>query len=109
MVTSSSKEKEAAWEFMKFINTGDAALLFSRDRSTPPMRKSLAQNEVFQKNRFIKQTVDWSDTWWSPPYYADNWANFQDRIAPYWQEALREEITPEQFCKQGAALLRGEA
>ncbi len=109
MMTSSSKEKEAAWEFMKFINTGDAALLYSRDRSTPPMRKSLAQNEVFQNNRFIKQTVDWADTWWSPPYYAENWANFQDRIAPYWQEALREEITPEQFCQQGAALLRGEA
>jgi multiple sugar transport system substrate-binding protein len=109
MITSSSKEKEAAWEFIKFINTGDAALLYSRDRQTPPMRKSLAQNEVFQKNRFIKQTVEWADTWWSPPYHHEHWANFQDRIAPYWQEALRETITPAQFCQQGAKLLRGEA
>ena len=109
MMVSSSKEKEAAWEFMKFINSGEAALLYSRDRQTPPIRKSLAQNEAFQSNRFIKQTVDWADTWWSPPYYHDYWANFQDRIAPYWQEALRQTITPAEFCQQGAKLLRGEA
>ena len=109
MMVSSSKEKEAAWEFMKFLNTGEAALLYSRDRNTPPIRRSLAQNEAFQNNRFIKQTVDWAETWWSPPYYAEYWANFQDRIAPYWQEALRQTITPEQFCMEGAKLLRGEA
>lgn len=109
MMVSSSKEKEASWEFMKFISSGEAALLYTRDRKSPPIRKSLAQNEAFQNNRFIKQTVDWADTWWSPPYHAEYWADFQDRIAPYWQEALRQTITPEQFCQQGAKLLRGEA
>jgi multiple sugar transport system substrate-binding protein len=109
MMVSSSKEKEAAWEFMKFISTGDAALLYTANRVVPPCRKSLSTNAVFQDNRFIKLSIDSQSTWWSPPYEHDHWANFQDRIAPYWQEALSETITPEEFCKQGAALLRGEA
>jgi multiple sugar transport system substrate-binding protein len=109
MMTSSSKEKEAAWEFIKFITSGEAALLYTRDRNTLPVRRSVAANEGFNENRFLKQAVEWADTWWSPPYHHQHWANFQDRIVPYWQEALGETITPAEFCQQGAKLLRGEA
>lgn len=108
LMTSSCKEKEAAFEFMKFMSSGEAALLYTRDRVVPPARKSLAALDVFQNNRFIKLSVDTEKTWWSPPYEHEYWAPFQDRIAPYWQEALRETITPKQFCEQGARLLRGE-
>lgn len=108
MMLSSCKEKEAAFEFMKFISSGDAALLYTRDRVVAPCRKSLAENEVFQKNRFIKLSLDIEKSWWAPPYEHEYWAPFQDRIAPYWQEALRASITPKQFCEQGAKLLRGE-
>jgi multiple sugar transport system substrate-binding protein len=108
MMTTSCKEKEAAWEFMKFIATGDAALLYTANRAVPPVRKSLAQNPVFQNNRFIKLGLDESNTWWTPPYQHPHWTNFQDKIAPYWQETLREKITVAQFHQQGARFLRGQ-
>jgi multiple sugar transport system substrate-binding protein len=109
MMISTCKEKDAAWEFIKFICTGDAAMLYTANRAVPPVRYSLSKADVFQKNRFIKFGLDKSDQWWTPPYHFEKWANFQDKIAPFWQEALREKITPAQFNQQGAKFLRGEA
>jgi multiple sugar transport system substrate-binding protein len=108
MMVSSSKEKDAAWEFIKFITTGDAALLYTANRAVPPVRKSLASNKVFQDNRFIKLGLDHSSTWWTPPYEHPHWTNFQDKIAPFWQEVLQEKITPAQFNQIGARMLRGQ-
>ncbi|RDJ21688.1 extracellular solute-binding protein [Bosea caraganae] len=109
MMVSSCKEKEAAWEFMKFITSGDAAMLFTANRMVPPVRKTLSQRPVFQNNRFIKMSLDHLDTWWTPPYDHQHWTNFQDKIPPYWQEAVRGNITAAQFNQQGAKFLRGEA
>jgi multiple sugar transport system substrate-binding protein len=109
MMVSSCKEKDAAWEFIKFITSGDAALLFTKNRAVPPVRNSLAKNEYFQNNRFIKMSLDHSDQWWIPPYEHPHWANFQDKIPPFWQEALAGKLTAEGFNKQGAKFLRGEA
>jgi hypothetical protein len=36
-------------------------------------------------------------------------ALYQDRIAPYWQQALRQEITPKQWNEQAAKFLREDA
>ena len=108
MMVSSSKEKEAAWEFIKFITTGDAALLYTANRAVPPVRKSLSKNPFFQNNRFIKLGLDSTDQWWTPPYEHKHWANFQDKIPPFWQEVLREKITPAQFNQTGAKFLRGQ-
>lgn len=109
MMVSSCKEKEAAWEFMKFIGSGDAAMLYTANRSVPPVRKSLSERPVFQNNRFIKMSLEKLDTWWTPPYDHPHWTNFQDKIPPYWQEAVRGNITAAQFNQQGAKFLRGEA
>lgn len=109
MMVSSCKEKEAAWEFMKFITSGDAAMLYTANRMVPPVRKTLAERPVFQNNRFIKMSLDYLDTWWTPPYDHQHWTNFQDKIPPFWQEAVRGNITAAQFNQQGAKFLRGEA
>jgi len=109
MMVSSCQEKEAAWEFMKFIGSGDAVMLYTANRSVPPVRKSVAQRDFFQNDRFIKMSIEHSDQWWTPPYDAPTWTNFQDKIAPYWQEALAGKITAAQFNQTGAKLLRGEA
>ena len=109
MMVSSCKEKEAAWEFMKFITSGDAAMLYTANRMVPPVRKTLSERPVFQNNRFIKMSLDHLDTWWTPPYDHQHWTNFQDKIPPYWQEAVRGNITAAQFNQQGAKFLRGEA
>lgn len=109
MMVSTCPEKEAAWEFIKYITTGEAAMLYTANRAVPPVRKSLAEADVFQNNRFIKMSLDESDTWWTPPYYHETWANFQDKIPPFWQETLGERMTPREFNEMGARLLRGEA
>lgn len=109
LMTTSCKEKEAAWEFMKFIASGDALLLYTAKRMVPPVRKSFFNNPAFENNRFIKMSLADSNTWYMPPYYQKNWANFQDKIPPYWQEALRQKITVRQFHEQGAKFLRGQA
>jgi multiple sugar transport system substrate-binding protein len=109
MMVSTCPEKEAAWEFIKFITTGDAAMLYTANRAVPPVRYSLADAAPFQDNRFIKMSLDESDTWWTPPYHDENWTNFQDKIAPFWQETLGEKMSPKEFNEIGARLLRGEA
>lgn len=109
MMTTGAKEKEAAWEFIKFITSGDALMLYTAGRAVPPVRKSTSQNPFFQNNRFIKLGLDNVSTWWTPPYDFKNWANFQDKIPPYWQECLREKITVKDFHVQGAKFLRGQA
>ncbi len=109
MMTTGCKEKDAAWEFMKYISSGDALMLYTDGRAVPPVRKSTAQNQAFQNNRFIKFGLDESKTWWTPPYEHKNWANSQDKIPPYWQEVLRKKITPKQFNEQAAKFMRGQA
>ena len=47
--------------------------------------------------------------WWRPPFSHKHWANYQDKIAPYWQQALRQEISVKDFHAQAAKFLRGEA
>ena len=109
MMTTGCKEKDAAWEFMQYIASGDALMLYTAGRSVPPVRKSASGHPDFQNNRFIKFGLDEASTWWMPPYEHKNWANFQDKIPPFWQEVLREKITPKQFNEQGAKFLRGQA
>lgn len=109
MMTTGCKERDAAWEFIKYISGGEAVLLYTAGRSVPPVRKTIAQNAFFQNDRFIKMSLAESDTWWTPPYHHKHWTNMQDKIAPYWQEALREKITPKQFNEQAAKFMRGQA
>jgi hypothetical protein len=50
-----------------------------------------------------------AEYWWMPPFSSKHWANYQDKLAPYWQQTLRQEITVKAFHEQGAKFLRGEA
>jgi hypothetical protein len=52
--------------------------------------------------------IENADKWWMPPFSWKYWTNYQDKIAPYWQQALQQSITVQQFQDQAAAFLRGE-
>jgi ABC-type glycerol-3-phosphate transport system substrate-binding protein len=108
-ILSSSKEKEAACEFLAFMSQGEPARIFTQGRGLLPVRASIAAEPAYHDNRFFAVATAAADTWWMPPFYAENWANYQDKIAPYWQEALREEISVQEFHDQAARFLRGEA
>jgi len=102
------KEKEAGWEFMKHMSSGDPVRSFTQRRGLLPVRKSLADEPVFQTNRFFKVAIENAANWWMPPFAHKHWTNYQDKIAPYWQQALRQEITVKAFHVQAAKFLRGE-
>ena len=106
---SSCKEKEAAFEFMKFMSSGEAVRTFTAKRGLLPIRKSVSSEPTYQNNRFFKVALANAEYWWMPPFSSKNWANYQDKLAPYWQQTLREEISVKDFHAQGAKLLRGEA
>ena len=72
------------------------------------MRKSLAEEPAIQNNRFFKVAINSAANWWMPPFAHKNWTNYQDKIAPYWQQALRQEITAAGFHQQAAKFLRGQ-
>ena len=103
------KEKEAAFEFLKHMSSGNPARVMTQKRGLLPVRKSIASEEFYQNNRFFKVALANSNIWWMPPCDSKNWANYQDKLAPYWQQALRQEITVTQFHQQGARFLRGDA
>ena len=103
------KEKEAAWEFLTFMSSGDPVRTFTAKRGLLPIRKSVSAEPAYQNNRFFKVALANAEYWWMPPFSSKNWANYQDKLAPYWQQALRQEITVAQFHAQGAKFLRGEA
>lgn len=108
LMVSSCKEKDAAWEFMSAFAGGDGARSIGPGRGYLPVRKSVMAEPIVTDNRFLVRAAKESDYWWTPPFSSDHWANYQDKIAPYWQEALRQRLTPTQFQKQAANLLRGE-
>jgi multiple sugar transport system substrate-binding protein len=108
-ITTSCKEKEAAWEFLAFMSQEKASLSLAVGRGMLPPRKSLGELPEVKDNRFFQTAFSQAEHWWHPPFEWKNWANYQDKIAPYWQEALRENITAEQFEQQAAKFLRGEA
>jgi multiple sugar transport system substrate-binding protein len=108
-MTTVCKEKDAAWEFLQFMASNKAVPITGPGRGYMPVRKSLSDAPEVQGNRFFKVAQANAQYWWTPPFAARNWATYQDRIAPYWQQALRGEITPRQWNEQGAKLLRGEA
>ena len=105
---TSCKEKEAAWEFMKHMSSGDPVRSFTQKRGLLPVRKSLAEEPAIQNNRFFKVAINSAANWWMPPFAHKNWTNYQDKIAPYWQQALRQEITAAGFHQQAAKFLRGQ-
>jgi multiple sugar transport system substrate-binding protein len=109
MMTTACKEKEAAWEFMVHMSSGQPARVFTQGRGLLPVRRSISADPVFQQNRFFKMAISQSSTWWRPPFSHKHWANYQDKIAPYWQQALRQEISVKDFHAQAAKFLRGEA
>src|SRR5262249_33091523 len=103
------KEKEAAFEFLKHMSSGNPARVMTQKRGLLRVRTSIASEEFYQNNRFFKVALANSNIWWMPPCDSKNWANYQDKLAPYWQQALRQEITVTQFHQQGARFLRGDA
>jgi multiple sugar transport system substrate-binding protein len=108
-LVSSSKEKEAGFEFLQFLSRGDAAMSLGPARGLMPVRNSLNALPEIQDNRFFKVAVGESANWWRPPYQWKNWAAYQEKIPPYWQQALREEISVQDFHNAAARFLRGEA
>jgi len=109
MMTTACKEKEAAWEFLVHMSSGQPARTFSQGRGLLPVRRSVSADPVFQQDRFFKLAIAQAGTWWRPPFSHKHWANYQDKIAPYWQQALRQEISVKDFHAQAAKFLRGEA
>jgi multiple sugar transport system substrate-binding protein len=108
-ITTSCKEKEAAFQFLQFMASALPVGMLAISRGYLPVRKSLSDDPRIEKNRFFKVAKDHADTWWTPPFSWKYWADYQNKIAPYWQQALRQEITPKQWNEQAAALLRGDA
>lgn len=109
MIISSSKEKEAAWEFIVHMSSGQPARIFTQGRGGLPVRKSIAAEPVFQENRFFKLALASASSWWMPPLFHKYWANYRDKITPYFQQTLRQEISVKDFHVQAAKVLRGEA
>ena len=109
MMLSSCKEKEAAWEFLVHMSSGQPARMFTQGRGGVPVRKSIAAEPIFQQNRFFKLALASASSWWMPPHFHKHWADYRDKIAPYFQQALRQEISAKDFHVQAAKVLRGEA
>jgi multiple sugar transport system substrate-binding protein len=107
-IVSSSKEKDAAWEFLQFMGSGDADRVLTAKRGLLPVRKSIAAEPAYQTNRFFKVAIDAQASWWHPPFAWKNWTNYQNKIAPFWQEALRGDMTPQAWQAQAAKFLRGQ-
>ncbi len=108
-MTTSCKEKEAAWEFLRYMASGNKQTsMLAQGRGYLPVRASLSKDPGIQSNRFFKVAIGDAANWWTPPFAAKGWANYTDKIAPYWQQALRQDLTPAQWNAKAAELLRGE-
>ena len=83
-MTTSCKEKEAAWEFLRYLAGAKAVPITAMGRGYLPVRKTLSADPVLAADRFCQVTIADAANWWTPPFSAKNWATYQDRIAPYW-------------------------
>ena len=110
MMTTSCKEKEAAWEFMQVHRArATPLLLYTANRAVPPVRKSVSQQPGIPEQPLhqARRSPNPTPGGRRPTSYK-NWTNFQDKIPPFWQETLREKISVAQFHQQAAKFLRGQ-
>ncbi len=107
-ITTSCKEKEAAWEFLMFLSDGDPAISLGPQRGLMPVRISLNRAPGRAGQPLLQARGSQSANWWRPPYESETWTNYQDKIAPFWQQALRQEISVKDFHVQAAKYMRGE-
>ena len=107
-MTTSCKEKEAACEFRATWRPATNRPACWRRARLSAGAGSLSKDPSIQSNRFFKVAIGDAANWWTPPFAAKGWANYTDKIAPYWQQALRQDLTPAQWNAKAAALLRGE-
>ena len=68
--------------------------------------KSLLDDKIFKENRFYKAALDSQPGWGSFPDWHTNWPKMADRWGPEIQRLVKQEITPAQFCKIMADVLR---
>ncbi len=106
-IVSSTKEKEAAWEFVKFMASEEASISLGPERGFMPVRASLSKHPLVRGSAAMEIVTQNSANLWSPPFFSENWINYQDGIAPYWQQMLRKQISVADYHAQAAALLRG--
>lgn len=105
-IVSSSKNQDAAWEFIRYMAEPDQMRVFSAKRGAGPVAKSMMSDKLYSESRFYKAALASQPAWGNLPYYHKNWSKMTDQYAPEMQRVLKGETTPAQFCKTLADVLR---
>jgi ABC-type glycerol-3-phosphate transport system substrate-binding protein len=106
VVYSTSKNQDQAWQVAAFLGEPEQAKLFMYERGSGPILQSLTGDAIFKENRFYKAALDSQPGWGSFPDWHQNWPKMSDRWGPEIQRLVKQEITPAQFCKIMADVLR---
>ncbi len=106
-ILKGTREKNAAWEFVKHLSDVEEARVLDQIRGYVPTLRSVAAEPFFKENRFFRAAVASEPYWQDSPKWWKNWFAYQDGITPHWQRLLRQEISASQFQQEGAKLLRG--
>jgi multiple sugar transport system substrate-binding protein len=105
-IISSSKQRDAAWEFITYLALPDQMRIFSAKRGAGPVAKSMVNDKIYSENRFYKAALASQPAWGNLPYYHKNWTKMTDQYAPELQRLMKGETTAQQFCKTLADTLR---
>lgn len=106
MMFTTCKQQDEAWEFISFLAEPSEALIWSKERGAGPPFVSMEGEAIYRENRFFKAALESAPYWGQFPFWNEKWPKFSDMWTPQFQMLWNEEITPEEFCKRLAEVLR---
>jgi ABC-type glycerol-3-phosphate transport system substrate-binding protein len=109
LMTTSCKEKEAAWEFIKFIASGDALLLYTAKRMVPPVRKSMFQQPGVREQPIHQDVARRLQHVVHAAVLAQELGQFPGQDPAVLAGDAQQEDHGAAFHAQGAKFLRGQA
>lgn len=98
-ISAFTKNKEAAWDWVKYLTSRDVTIKMFRDNGVTSSRKDVAESDIIKKDKFasvISSQIPYART--APRFMG--WSEVNDALIVATQEALTKQKTPEEAIKE---------
>ena len=107
IILKQSKNKDAAWEFINFLNQPDVITDYATVNGTLPVRTSVAAQPGFASKPWNKVSTDSAPYYGVYPFWHKNWLVFSTTTGvQVWQQGMQKSVSPTNVMKQLANLMR---
>lgn len=101
VIFSSSKNKDAAYQFAKFLASDDAQTIFAEELQMMPVNKITSEKDIVQNDEMLKVYMEQLETS-VPRIPSPQWNEIDAVLSKAFESALREEGNPKELLDAAA-------